>query len=323
MDRRTASLAIAAALAPLAGPARAQAPWPSRPVTMIMPYAAGGPTDLVARLLAQKMGDALGQPFLVANAPGGSTMVGAERAARSAPDGHTLFIGSVTTFSNNPLMYRNIRYKVEDFVPIGMIARTPYTMTIAPNVPARSYAEFVAFARQNPGKVFNATTGVGATNQLLGQMLAREAGIQLVDVPYKGAGPALQDVMGGQVHLLFDGIKTSVPVHKSGKARVLAITSEKRSAALPDVPTFAELGLPNLTAAFWFALFAPAGTPPAVVEKLNASLNAALGSSDIASRLTDDGLTFGAGTPQDVTETIRRDALVWGPVIKALNIQLD
>ncbi len=323
MQRRTASTALALALAALTTGAAAQEPWPSRPVTIVMPYAAGGPTDLVMRMLAQKMGDALGQPFLVVNAPGGSTMVGAERAARAAPDGYTLFIGSVTTFSNNPLMYRNIRYKVEDFAPVAMIARTPYTLTVAPNVPAKDFAEFIAYARQNQGKVFNATTGVGATNQLLGQMLNKEAGIRLVDVPYKGSGPALQDVMAGQVHLTFDGIKTSVPVHKAGKARVLAVTSEKRSAALPDVPTFAELGFPNLTAAFWFGMFAPAGTPPAVIDKLNTHLNAALASREIRARLTDDGLTIDGGTPQQLAATIVRDAQVWGPIIKALGIQLD
>ncbi|MBC7378887.1 MAG: tripartite tricarboxylate transporter substrate binding protein [Burkholderiaceae bacterium] len=310
---------LCAAAAPLAS---AQA-WPTRPITIVMPYAAGGPTDLVARLLAQRMGESLGQPVVVTNAPGASTMIGAEKVARSPADGYTLFIGSVTTFSNNPLMYRKIRYKVEDFMPVSMIARTPYTLTVSPTMPVKNFAEFISWAKGRPGKVFNATTGVGASNQLLGQMLNNEAGIKMADVPYKGSGPALLDVMGGQVDLLFDGINTSAPALKAGKVRVLAVTSEKRSAAMPDVPTFAELGYPNMTASFWYGLFAPAGTPPLVVERLNREVHAALRADDIRTRLVSDGLTVEPGTPQSLGATIARDAQLWGPIIKALNIELD
>lgn len=314
------ALALACiAAAPLAC---AQA-WPTRPITIVMPYAAGGPTDIVARLLAQRMGEALGQPVVVTNAPGASTMIGAEKVARSPADGYTLFIGSVTTFSNNPLMYRKIRYKVEDFTPVSMIARTPYTLTVSPTMPVKNFAEFISWAKQRPGKVFNATTGIGASNQLLGQMLNNEAGIKMADVPYKGSGPALLDVMGGQADLLFDGINTSAQALKSGKVRVLAVTSDKRSSAMPDVPTFAELGYPNMTASFWYGLFAPAGTPPAVVDRLNKEVNAALRADDIRARLVNDGLTVEPGTPQSLSATIARDAQVWGPVIKALNIELD
>lgn len=310
---------LCAATAPVAG---AQA-WPERAITIVMPYAAGGPTDLVARMLAQRMGEKLGQPVIVANAPGASTMIGAERVARAPADGYTLFIGSVTTFSNNPMMYRKIRYKVEDFAPISMIARTPYTMTVSPTLPVKNYAEFIAYAKQRPGKVFNATTGVGATNQLLGQMLNGEAGIQMVDVPYKGSGPALLDVMGSQVDLLFDGINTSAQALKAGKVRVLAVTSDKRSAAMPDVPTFAELGLPKMTASFWYGLFAPAGTPPAIIDRLNQEVNAALRAEDIRARLVSDGLSVEPGTPQGLADTIAHDTRVWGPVIKSLGITLD
>ena len=313
---------IAVACAAAAPLATAQA-WPTRPITIVMPYAAGGPTDIVARLLAQRMGEAMGQPVVVTNAPGASTMIGAERVARSPADGYTLFVGSVTTFSNNPLMYRKIRYKVEDFTPISMIARTPYTLTVSPNMPVKNFAEFISWAKQRPDKVFNATTGIGASNQLLGQMLNNEAGIKMTDVPYKGSGPALIDVMGGQADLLFDGINTSAQALKSGKVRVLAVTSDKRSAAMPDVPTFAELGYPNMTASFWYGLFAPAGTPPAVVDRLNKEVHAALRSDDIRARLVSDGLTIEPGTPQSLAATIAYDAKVWGPVIKALNIELD
>lgn len=323
MRLRTLILAGAAVLGATAAPlAQAQA-WPSRPITIINPYAAGGPTDIVARMLAQRLSESLGQPVVVSNAPGASTMIGAEKAARSPADGYTLFIGSVTTFSNNPLMYKKIRYKVEDFAPISMIARTPYTMTVAPNLPTKDFAEFVAYARQRPGKVFNATTGIGATNQLLGQMLNSEAGIQLADVAYKGSGPALLDVMGGQVDLTFDGINTSAQALKAGKVRVLAVTSEKRSSAMPDVPTFAELGYPKMNASFWYGMFAPTGTPQPIIERLNREIGAALRAEDIRNRLVTDGLTVEPSTPQALSATITRDSQLWGPVIKALGIELE
>lgn len=305
------------------GPAATAQSWPAKPVTIVMPYAAGGPTDLVTRQLADKLTAALGQPFLVVNAPGASTMIGADRVARAPSDGYTLLVGSVTTMSNNPLMYRNIRYKVSDFEPISMIARTPYTMSVSPSLPAKSYEQFIAFAKQRPERVFNATTGVGATNQLLGQMLNRSAGINMVDVPYKGSGPALLDVMGGQVHLLFDGIATSAPAHRAGRIRVLAVTSEQRLKAIPDVPTFAELGLPNMTAHFWYGVFAPTGTPKAIIEKLNEQINVALRAKDLNERLSGDGLTLDPGTPDALAKTIERDVQVWGPIIKALGISLD
>jgi tripartite-type tricarboxylate transporter receptor subunit TctC len=322
MRIRTSIRWLAAATALTATATWAQT-WPNKPITFVMPYSAGGPTDLVTRKVAQRMSESIGQPILVVNAPGASTMIAAERVSRAPSDGYTLLVGSVTTFSNNPLMYKNIRYKIEDFVPISMMAHTPYTLSINPELPTKDFAQFVAYAKERPGKIFNATTGVGATNQLLGKIMGGEVGISFVDVPYKGSGPALLDVMGGQVHLLFDGINTSVPAHRTGKVRVLAVTSEKRSAALPDVPTFAELGYPKMTAAFWYGLFAPAGTPSAIVEKLNTELNAALNDKEIRSQLEGNGLTVDPGTPQALADTIKRDALAWGPVIKALGIQLE
>ena len=326
MKRRTlipAALALLATLGITAAPTASAQAWPSRPITIVMPYSAGGPTDLVTRMLAQRMTESLGQPVIVSNAPGASTMIGAERVARAPADGYTLFIGSVTTFSNNPAMYRKIRYKVEDFAPISMIARTPYTMTVSPTLPVKTLAEFISYAKQRPSRVFNATTGVGATNQLLGHLLSTETGIKLTDVPYKGAGPALIDVMGSQVDLLFDGINTSAQALKAGKVRVLAVTSDKRSQAMPDVPTFAELGFANMTSSFWYGMFAPAGTPSAVIDRLNTEVNAALRAEDIRARLVSDGLSVEPGTAQSLAAPINRDAQLWGPIIKSLAIELD
>ena len=297
--------------------------WPSKPITFVMPYAAGGPTDLVTRKVAQRMSESIGQPIVVVNAPGASSMIGAERVARAPADGYTLLVGSVTTFSNNPLMYKNIRYKIEDFAPISMMANAPFTLTINPDLPIKNFAQFVDYAKSHNGKIFNATTGVGATNQLLGHLLGTGIGVKFVDVPYKGAGPALLDLMGGQVHMLFDGINTSAPAHHTGKVRVLAVTTEQRSPALPDVPTFAELGYPKMTSGFWYGLFAPAGTPVAIVDKLNAALNAALRANDIRSQLEGNGLVVDPGTPQALAATIKRDAEAWGPAIKSLGIELE
>ena len=277
----------------------------------------------MVRQIAQKMTDSLGKPVLVENAPGGNTMIAAERTAKAAPDGYTLLIASLTTLSLNPQIYKTVRYKVEDFAPISMMARTPYTLSITPTLPIQNVQEFIAFAKARPGQVFNGTTGRGASNHLLGEMFNLAAGIKTVDVPYKGSGPALTDVMGGQIHMLYDGIATAVPTHKSGRVRVLAVTSEQRSAALPDVPTFAELGYPDMTAYFWFGLVAPAGTPRPVVDRLNEAVKTAFAAEDVKVRLAADGLAGSPGTPEALSAVIKRDAEVWGKAIKAISLSLD
>ena len=304
------------------GYAQAQA-WPTRPVSMLLPYAAGGPTDVVVRPIAQKMADTLGRAVLVENAPGGNTMVAAERTARAAPDGYTLLVASVTTLSLNPQIYKNIRYKVEDFAPISLMTTTPYTLSITPTLPIQNVREFIAYAKARPGQIFNGTTGRGASNHLLGEMFNLAAGIKTVDVPYKGSGPALTDVMGGQIHMLYDGIANAVPTHKSGKVRVLAITSEQRSPAMPDVPTFAELGFPDMTAYFWFGLVAPAGTPKAVIDRLNFAVHNAFRAEDVRSSLASGGMAGDPGTPEAFSAMVRRDAEVWGRAIKSISLTLD
>lgn len=313
-------LALAASLVTSAAVAQA---WPTKPITFVMPYAAGGPTDVVTRKVAQRMSESIGQPIVVVNAPGASTMIGAERVARALPDGYTFLVGSVTTFSNNPLIYKNIRYKIDDFVPVSMMAYTPYPLIVNPALPIKNFAEFVEYARTRSKNLLNATTGVGATNQLLGQILAEEIGTSFVDVPYKGTGPTLLAVMAGEVDMAFDSINTATPAHRSGKVRVLAVTSERRSAALPDVPTFAELGHPRMIASFWYGLFAPARTPATIVNKMNAELNAALRADDIRSQLEASGLTVDPGTPDELAQVIKRDARAWGPIIRSLGIELE
>jgi tripartite-type tricarboxylate transporter receptor subunit TctC len=315
--------AAALALGVVLTPAFAQG-WNSKPITIVLPYAAGGPTDMVARLMSQKMGEALGQTVLIENVPGANTMVGAERVARAAPDGNTLLIASVTTVSINPSLYKKIRYKAEDFEPVSMIAKSPFTMTVSPAVPAQNLKEFVAYAKAKPGQVFHGVNpGRGNTNELLGELLNSAAGVKIVPVPYKGLGPALTAVMSGEIQFIFDSINTSMAPHKSGRARIIAISSDKRSPALPEVATFEEQGFPGMTSYFWYGLVAPAGTPRPITERLNAALTSSLKSDEVRARLAPTGLSAEPSAPQEMAELIKRDSEFWGKIIRSLGLELD
>jgi tripartite-type tricarboxylate transporter receptor subunit TctC len=260
----------------------------------------------------------------VENAPGANTMVGADRAARAAPDGYTLLVASVTTVGLNPHLYKKIRYKVEDFEPISMMAKSPFTMTISPAIPAHNLKEFIAYAKARPGQVFHGVNpGRGNTNELLGEMLNSAAGVKMVPVAYKGLGAALTAVMSGEIQFLFDSVNTSIGPHKSGRARVIALSSEQRSPAMPEVATFAEQGFPGMTSSFWYGLVAPAGTPRPVIDRLNAAVTFALRSEDVRAKLVPTGLNADPGTPKEMAELIRRDSDTWGRVIRSLGIELD
>lgn len=322
---RGSGIFIAATSAALiaSGSAFAQA-WPSRTVNLVLPYAAGGPTDAVTRILAQKLGESLGQTVVVENAPGANTMVGTERVARATADGHTLLVASVTTLSINPFLYKAIRYKVGDFAPVSMMVKTPFTMTVNKNLPPQTLREFIAYAKERPGKVFHGMNpGRGNTNELLGEMLNLAADIKTVPVPYKGLGAALTAVIAGEIQYMFDSINTTVGAVKAGTVRVLAHTGDKRSPALPDVPTFAEAGFPGMTANFWYGVVAPAATPRPAIERLNAAIIAAFRADDVRARIEGVGLTSDAGTPEAFSAVVQRDAEIWGSVIKRIGLQLD
>jgi tripartite-type tricarboxylate transporter receptor subunit TctC len=304
-------------------PVRAEDTWPTKPITIISPYAPGGPLDLAGRPLAKKLSELLGQSVIVENVGGASTMIGAERAANAAADGHTLFMGAVTTFSINPQFYGKIRYKVSDFEPISMIAKLNHVLMVTPSFPAQTFNEFVENVRKRPGEVFFATAGKATTNHLLGELLNTMADIQMVDVAYKGTGPSITDVINGRVPVTFQGINTAIHMHRSGQLRALAVTSEKRSPALPETPSFAELGFPGMTTYFWFGLFAPAGTPKPIIQRLNEKLHEALQAEDIRSRLLGDGLVPDPGTPEQLAAAIQADAKVWEGVIKASGLKPD
>ena len=320
LDRRQFIQALAASTAL---PAFGQAAWPTKPINIIVPYAAGGFTDIVARLVAQKMSASLGQPVIVENKAGGSTIIGAEHVARAVPDGHTLLMGVTTTLSTNPFLFRKLGYKRSDFEPVALTGLTPFVLSANPAVPASNVKELIALAKAKPGALSIATLGNGSSTHLVGAMFNRLAGVDLPFIPYKGAGPALSDLMAGHVQLFFDGIATSLPLYRSGKLKGIGITSEQRSPAAPELPTFAESGLPEMKAASWYGLLAPAGTPPSVIETLNKAVNEALRAPDVRARVEQDGAAAPLLTPRQFGELIDEHTKAWGRVITPLNIQLD
>jgi tripartite-type tricarboxylate transporter receptor subunit TctC len=323
LQRIAAGGAMLALLGVLSAPLAQAQTWPSRPITIVLPYAAGGPTDGPMRLIAQKMGEDLGQSVLIEIAAGANTMIAAEKVSKAAPDGYTLFAASTTTLSTNHQMYRTLRYKPQDFVLISNMLKLPYSLSVHTGLPVKTLPEFIAYAKSRPGQVFSGTTGAGSTADLLTEMLNSATGIKTVGVPYKGSAPALLDVIGGRVQYLIMGINSAIGPHRSGQARAIAVTSEQRLASMAEVPTFAELGYPGMTSSFWLGLVAPAGTPAAVVERVNASLNKALRNKELADRLTADGLIVDPGTPEQFAAVIKNDAEIWGRAIKATGIQFD
>ncbi len=320
ISRRRSLQTLAAACA---FPGLAHAAWPDKPIRIIVPYAPGGFTDIVSRLVAQKMSARFGQPVIVENKAGGSTTIAAEYVARSAPDGHTLIMAVTTTLSTNPFMMKKLSYKMSDFEPIALTGLTPFVLSAHPSVPANTVKELIALEKAKPGGLNIATLGTGSSTHLVGEMFNGVAGLKIPYVPYKGAGPALGDLMAGHVQLFFDGIATSAPLFRSGKLKGLAISAPARSPAAPDVPTFAESGLPEMQAASWYGLLAPARTPAAVIEALNKATNEALQSPDVRARVEQDGASAPQLTPQQFGELIEQHTRTWGRIIAPLNIQLD
>ncbi len=318
-----ATLGIATAA--VVQPAHAQdaAHFPSKPVRIIVPYAPGGFTDIVARLVAQQLTPKLGQPVVVENKPGASTILGAEMVAKSPPDGHTLLMAVTTTLSTNPYMFRKLPYKTSDFVPVALAGLTPFILVAHPSVPANTVPELVALAKAKPGTLNMATLGVGASTQLVSEMLRSAAGVDIKDVPYKGSGPASTDLLAGHVQLYFDAIPTSMPRIRSGNLKGIAVTADKRSAAAPSIPTFAEAGLPQMVAYSWYGLVAPAGTPPAVVQRLNRLTNEVLQMPEVRSKLDENGGSAPQISAQEFGALIESHSKVWEKIIKPLNIQLD
>jgi tripartite-type tricarboxylate transporter receptor subunit TctC len=315
--------AVCAALAH-SPPAHAQA-YPNKPVKIVVPYAPGGPNDIVARLLAEKLTQANGQTFLVENRPGGGSNIGAEAVAKSAPDGYTLLVAATSHSINMTLFPKeNLKYDLErDFAPVSLLMTGPLVLVTGPNVPARNVKEFVALAKSKPGKMTYGSSGNGASTHLAGEMLNAHAGIQTIHVPYKGSGPALTDLMGGQIDFMVDTLISSMPFVKGKKINALAVTGKTRSPALPDVPTVAEQGYPGFEAVAWIGLLAPAKTPPEIVAKLNADVKKVLDSSEVKGRLSEQGFKAEWQKPDVFGAYMKNEVQKWGAIVKSANVKVE
>jgi tripartite-type tricarboxylate transporter receptor subunit TctC len=316
-------LVIVAGLA--ATPRANAAEYPARPIKLVVPYAAGGPTDVLGRLVGEFLGRDLKQPVVVENKAGAQGAIGAEIVARSEPDGYTLFVTAASIIVLNPMLYKKLPYDpVRDFRMLALVTDLPVVMEIHPSLPARTVAEFVAYAKANPGKVNFGSAGTGGTIHLAGEMFKQMAGIEMTHVPYRGAGPALTDLISGNIQVMFDTLSTALPPVKSGLVRALGVSSEKRSADLPDVPAIAESGYPDYRVSVWYGIAAPAKLPDDIAQKVSASLDRAL--NDDAFRASLEKIGFPVFRPRSaasIAEFIDADRARWSAVIKQLNISLD
>ena len=316
-------LGVVAALA--ATPGTQAADYPTRPIKLVVPYAAGGPTDVLGRLVGDFLGRDLKQAVIVENKAGAQGAIGAEAVARAEPDGYTLFVAAASIIVLNPMLYKKLSYDpVRDFRMLALVTDLPVVMEIHPSVPARTVAEFVAYARQNPGKVNFGSAGTGGTIHLAGEMFKQMAGIEMTHVPYKGAGPALTDLMSGNIQVMFDTLSTALPPVRSGLVRGLGVSSAQRSPDLPDVPTIAESGYPDYRVSVWYGIAAPAKLPDDIAQKIGASLDRAL--NDDAFRASLEKIGFPVFRPRSaaaIAEFIDADRARWSGVIRAQNITLD
>jgi tripartite-type tricarboxylate transporter receptor subunit TctC len=314
-----------AALAAFASLALAQAPYPSRPIRIVVPFPAGGTTDILARAVAVKLTETTGQPAVVDNRPGAGGNIGAELVAKSAPDGYTFLMGTVGTHAINPSLYAKMPYDhVKDFAPVILVAGVPNVLVINPSLPVNSVQELIAYIKANPGKVNFASSGSGTSIHLSGELFKTMTGTQITHVPYKGSAPALQDLVGGQVQIMFDNLPSSLALIKGGKLKALAVTSLERSSALPDVPTVAESGLPGFEASSWFGLLAPAGTPKEAIAKINGEVAKWLATPEAKEKLASQGAIAASGlTPDDFAKHIATETTKWNKVVKESGAKVD
>nr|WP_233238194.1 tripartite tricarboxylate transporter substrate binding protein [Bordetella sp. LUAb4] len=305
--------------------AQNQAKYPSHPVTMVVGYAAGGATDIVARLLAKSLTQELGQTFVVENRTGANSNIGAETVTRAAPDGYTLYVGSIANTINMTL-YSKLNYDVnKDFAPVGMMASVPNILVVNPKVPINTVKEYIAYAKAHPGKLTCASSGSGSSIHLSCELFKMETGTDILHVPYRGSGPAVADLLGGQVDSMFDNMPSSLPHVRAGKLRALGVTSQQRVAFAPDVPTLAESGLPGFSVESWFGLMAPAATPPAVIERLNMALNKALKDPELRAVYEKSGFVLppADNSPRAFGSFVAAETAKWAKVVKTANLKAE
>jgi tripartite-type tricarboxylate transporter receptor subunit TctC len=298
--------------------------WPNRPVTIVVPFAPGGATDIVARLLAEELKQRFDQPFIVQNRAGAAGNIGVEAVVRAPADGYTLLQGTMGSLTTNPHLYRDAKFRIErDLLPISLTFKVDHILVVNPKVPAKNLGELVALARAHPDKLTYGSAGVGSSVQMFAVLLEMRTGIRLRHVPYKGSAPALADLMGGHIDMLMDSVPTSLPQIEAGKTRALAVTSGVRNKRLPNVPTMMEAGIPDYDTAAWGSLMAPAGTPPDIVKRLSLAVQEAYKKPQVQKTFSDLGVEAVASTPEQLSALIRRDTELWGQVVKAGNVTLN
>ena len=315
--------AIAAIVFPYAALAQATA-YPTKPIRLVVPFPAGGATDILARAVAQKLTEVWGQPVVVDNRPGAGGNIGSELVAKSAPDGYTLEMGTVGTHAINPSLYAKMPYDhLKDFAPVILVAGVPNVLVVNPSLPVNSVRELIAYAKANPGKLNFASSGSGTSLHLSGELFKVMAGVEMAHVPYKGSAPALQDLIGGQVQLMFDNLPPSLPQIKAGKLRALGVTTATRAPALPDVPTIAESGVPGFESSSWFGVLAPTGTPPAIIAKLNGEIAKWLSTPEASEKMLGVGANIAGGSPDDFARHIAAETAKWAKVVKDSGAKVD
>jgi tripartite-type tricarboxylate transporter receptor subunit TctC len=318
------SLFAGGLIAGLLAAAQAQAAFPERPVTLVVPFAAGGSTDVVARVIAEKMSEDLGQQVIVQNVAGAGGSLGAGNVARAEPDGYTILMGTVATHALNPLMLKSKPYDAEaDFTPVSLLVLVPNVLVVNPELPAKSVGELLALLKAEPDKWSYASSGNGTPLHLSGELFKSMAGVSMEHIPYKGSGPALNDLLGNQVSIMFDNLPSSSAHIKAGTLRALAVTTAERAQSFPDVPTMAEAGLPGYETYTWNALFAPKDTPKEVVDRLNAAAVKAMADPGVAERMKEFSATIVASTPEELATHVKAEIAKWTPVVKDANVQID
>lgn len=308
-------------LAPSA--ASAQEAWPSRPIKMVLPFPPGGVTDLLARALAEKLAPRLGQPVVVENKPGAGTVLASDLVARAPADGYT-FLMAASSLGTAPLIYDKVNYDaIKSFTPVTQVASVVHVLVVNPQLPVRSVQELIAHAKANPGKLNYSSTGTGTSTHLEGELFKSMAGVYMVHIPYRGSGPALTDLVAGQVNVMFDALGSSGPFMKAGKLRALAVTTARRSQSIPELPTVAESGVPGYEAMPWLGLVAPAGTPKPIVDRVHREVAQVLQEPEIRERFKGWGLDIIGNTPAEFASFIQRDVKQWERVIRGANIKAD
>jgi tripartite-type tricarboxylate transporter receptor subunit TctC len=316
---------LAALLFAAAAPAWGQTPaYPTKAVRIVVGFAPGGSTDITARIVAQKLTDLWGQTVVVDNRPGASGMIAAELTAKAAPDGYTLLASPQTSTAVAPSLYPKIAYDpLRDFAPITVVASSPQLLVVHPSLPAKSFKEFVALAKSRPGQLSYGSGGIGSTPHLGGELLSSTVGIKMVHVPYKGENPALADVIGGQLPLMFSNLPVALPYTRSGRLRGLAVTSLQRSPLAPETPTVAESGLPGFETATWTGLYAPAALPRELVLRINGDVIRLLSSAEVKERLAAQGLDLVGNTPEQHAAYLKSETIKWAKVIKDAGVRVE